>query len=73
MEPVEGKGRRSHLRCRITRETPSNLITKTWEPRLLLGRGGRSTLVDKAGVGTMSQLKIRIETDEYIYEEYIEA
>jgi hypothetical protein len=24
-------------------------------------------------VGTMSQLKIRIETDEYIYEEYIEA
>jgi hypothetical protein len=24
-------------------------------------------------VGTMPELKIRIETDEYIYEEYIEA
>ena len=43
------------------------------EGTLALGRGGRSTSVDKAGVGTMSQLKIRIETDEYIYEEYIEA
>jgi len=27
----------------------------------------------RGGWGTMPELKIRIETDEYIYEEYIEA
>jgi len=29
--------------------------------------------VDKVGCGSMSELKLRIDTEEYIYEEYFEA
>ena len=36
------------------------------------GRGGRPETAREV-VGTMPELKIRIETEEYIYEEYIEA
>jgi len=40
---------------------------------LRMGCGGSSLLVTKSSVEHMSELKIRIETDEYIYEEYVEA
>jgi len=37
------------------------------------GLWGLFTIGDEVGVEHMSELKIRIETDEYIYEEYVEA
>jgi hypothetical protein len=32
-----------------------------------------TTIVTKSSVEHMSELKIRIETDEWVYEEYVEA
>ena len=45
----------------------------TVSQKLALRSWGPLNIVDKADVGIMSVLKIRIETEEYIYEEYIEA
>jgi len=38
-----------------------------------MGCGGSSLLVTKSSVEHMSELKIRIETEEWVYEEYVEA
>ena len=38
-----------------------------------MGCGGSSPWVTKSSVEHMSELKIRIETDEWVYEEYVEA
>ena len=37
------------------------------------GLWGLFTLVTKSSVEHMSELKIRIETEEWVYEEYVEA
>ena len=38
-----------------------------------MGCGGSSSLMTKSSVEHMSELKIRIETEEWGYEEYVEA
>ena len=38
-----------------------------------IGCFGSSPLVTKSSVEHMSELKIRIETEEWVYEEYVEA